>query len=159
MPLDWEYMKKLSPRTQRFYEIMSVRMLVAVRYKHKETRITYSEFCMLSAQPRMRTLEAAHAQMSKIHRPHVQNGYITSASFSAIESLDDLPDWEISYIPGPKAEAEYRKFNSESLLDSSVMTAKAIGSAKTTLKKSRSGSQPKLPPMFEEWEGKPSLSS
>jgi hypothetical protein len=153
-PLDWEYMKDLPPRAQRFYEIISVRMLVAIRYKHREAKIPYSEFCMLAAQPRLKTLEAAHSQMSKIHKPHVKSGYIKRASFSSIESSDDLPDWLISYVPGPRAEAEYRTFTNQNLIDSSAIAPKQLNGASPKKKIPRVSAQKKLDSLFEKGEPK-----
>jgi hypothetical protein len=48
--------------------------------------------------------------MYKIHRPHVQSGYLTRVAYEATTDADGQPDWLLHYTPGPKARAEYAAF-------------------------------------------------
>jgi hypothetical protein len=111
-PLDYEYLKALSPAPQRFYEILSYRIFAALRYKHPTAKILYSEYCMYSAQERYFNREQARKQMWKLHLPHLKSGYLAKANFENIPNSE--PDWIIVYAPGPKAEAEYRAFTTKS---------------------------------------------
>jgi hypothetical protein len=71
-PLDYTYLKALTPAAQRFYEIVSYKIYAALKYRHATAKILYSEYCTFSAQQRYRDYEHIKKQMYKIHRPHLQ---------------------------------------------------------------------------------------
>jgi len=48
--------------------------------------------------------------MNGIHREHKKFGYITSVAYAATVDSENKADWLISYVPGPKARAEYHTF-------------------------------------------------
>lgn len=110
-PLDYEYLKTLSPSAQRFYEIVSYKIFAAIKYKHARAKLPYSEYCTFSAQQRYYDFDHVKKQMYKVHRPHLASGYLTKASFEATTDSDGKPDWTMSYIPGPKAQTEFKAFN------------------------------------------------
>ena len=49
--------------------------------------------------------------MYKIHKPHLDSGYIASVEYSAGKDEDGKIDWLMCYKPGAKARAEYQAFN------------------------------------------------
>ena len=53
--------------------------------------------------------------MSKVHRPHLQSGYIGKVDSQQTTDSDGQPDWIMLYQPGPKARAEYRAFTKRGL--------------------------------------------
>ena len=71
-PLDYDYLKQLPPGPQRFYEIVSYRMFAAIRFRHSEAKLPYSEYCAFSAQQRYYEYESFRKQMYKIHREHLK---------------------------------------------------------------------------------------
>jgi hypothetical protein len=109
-PLDYNYLKALNPAAQRFYEVVSYRIFAALKFKHPHARISYSDYCNYSAQQRYFDYDHFKKQMYKVHRPHLQSGYLSSVRFE--EAVDDegKPDWIMFYVPGAKARAEYATF-------------------------------------------------
>ena len=110
-PLDYEYLKLLSPSAQRFYEIVSYKIFAAIKYRHPRAKLPYSEYCTFSAQQRYYDFDHVKKQMYKVHRPHLASGYLKKVTFEATSGTDNEPDWTMSYIPGPKAQAEFETFN------------------------------------------------
>jgi hypothetical protein len=110
-PLDYNYLKVLTPAAQRFYEIVSYRMFAAIKFKHTHAKLPYSEYCTYSAQQRYLDFNHVKKQMYKVHKPHLTSGYIQNVSFKAATDDDGNPDWLMCYVPGPKARAEFRTFN------------------------------------------------
>jgi hypothetical protein len=111
-PLDYDYLKALSPASQRFYEIVSYRIFAALTHKLPTADIAYSEYCIYSAQERYFTWEQVKKQIYKLHQPHLKSGYIERVSHEATTDADGKADWVLKYIPGLKAKAEYKTFNS-----------------------------------------------
>ena len=109
-PLDYDYLKVLSPAAQRFYEILSYKMFAALKYQRYPVQLLYSEYCMFSAQQRYVDYDHVKKQMYKVHRPHIQSGYLKKVHYDAVEDSDDARDWLMHYIPGPKAYTEYMVF-------------------------------------------------
>jgi len=72
-PLDYDYLKSLSPTEQRFYEILSYQMMAAIKYRRR-AKLRYSEYCHLSTQIRHTDLRRARDQMRVVHRPHIESG-------------------------------------------------------------------------------------
>src|SRR3989441_8962077 len=51
-PLDYAYLKALTPTAQRFYEIVSYKIFPALKYHHLHATLRYTEYCLLSTQQR-----------------------------------------------------------------------------------------------------------
>ena len=115
-PLDYEYLKQLPPAPQRFYEIVSYRMFAALKNNYHVARLSYSEYCTCSAQSRYYEATPVKKQMYKVHRPHMQSGYITDVRYEETVDSEGRPDWNMYYVPGPKAQAEYTVFQSRASL-------------------------------------------
>jgi hypothetical protein len=110
-PLDYDYLKALTPTAQRFYEIISYKIFAALKYRHATAKISYSEYCTFSAQQRCKDYEHVKKQMYKVHRPHLKSGYLKKVSCDAVRDSDGNLDWMFYYTPGPKALAEFKTFN------------------------------------------------
>lgn len=110
-PLNYEYLKVLSPTSQRFYEIVSYRIYAALRYDHPRAKMLYSEYCTYSAQRRHEDFEHARIQMYRVHKPHLESSYITKVDYEKCVDEEGRPDWMIYYTPGIKAKAEFHTFN------------------------------------------------
>ena len=113
-PLNYEYMKALTPAAQRFYEVVSYRVFAALKSRTLEAKILYSDYCMSSAQQRYFDYDHFKKQMWKIHRPHLESGYLKASRYTATTDAEGNPDWMMIYVPGSKAQAEYRAFSSRS---------------------------------------------
>src|SRR5262249_19345070 len=109
-PLDYDYLKSLPPAPQRFYELLSYQMYAALRYDRPRAKLTYSDLCAHAPQTRHVEWERVRIQMSKIHRPHRQSGYIAKVDFQQTTDSSGQADWVMLYQPGPKARAEFRAF-------------------------------------------------
>lgn len=109
-PLDYNYMHSLPPAAQRFYEIVSYQIYGALFYQNERARLRYSEYCMLSTATRYLTFDQVKKQMYKIHRPHLDSGYLAKVSFEQITDDSGQADWWMYYIPGPNASREYQEF-------------------------------------------------
>ncbi|HYZ74457.1 MAG TPA: hypothetical protein VE641_15375, partial [Chthoniobacterales bacterium] len=69
-PQDYDYLKLLTPATQRFYEIISFRFYNAFKFGNlNASRIAYSEYCECAAQQRYFDYEHFKKQMYKVHLP------------------------------------------------------------------------------------------
>ncbi|MEM9805595.1 MAG: hypothetical protein AAF959_09975 [Cyanobacteria bacterium P01_D01_bin.56] len=110
-PLDYDYLKSLTPTAQRFYEIISYQIFAALKYRHPYARMRYSDYCLYSAQKRYLHLSTARKQMYKVHQPHKASGYLEGIQFEKGLDQQGNPDWVIAYRPGPKALSEYDTFN------------------------------------------------
>lgn len=119
-PLDYDYLKALSPASQRFYEVLSYRIFATLKNKLPTADIAYSDYCMLSAQERYFTWEQVKKQMYKLHKPHVAGGYIVRVSHEATSDSEGRYDWLLKYVPGPKAKAEYKTFTSKGKRDQTI---------------------------------------
>jgi hypothetical protein len=105
-PLDYDYLKGLSPIAQRLYELLSYQMYGAV--KHKRTaKMLYSEFCTYAPQTRFFDWEQVRPQMYRLHKPHLESGYIETIAFEKIRNKDGTLDWLFTYTPGRKAKGEH----------------------------------------------------
>jgi len=110
-PLNYAYLKALPPAAQRFYEVLSYRVYAALATRRPEARISYSDYCAFSAQQRYFDYDHFKKQMYKIHRLHVQSGYLKKIRYAATTDDEGKTDWMMSYVPGPRAEAEFEKFS------------------------------------------------
>ena len=109
-PLDYDYLKLLTPVAQRFYELISYQMFAALKFSHSSARLRYSEFCAQAPQSRSLNPKHAQSQMAKVHRPHLKSDYISNLHWQRTTDEQGRPDWFIHYTPGPKAFAEYQAF-------------------------------------------------
>lgn len=110
-PLDYRYLRSLTPGAQRLYELLSPRMFAAIKNGHPFAWIRYSEFCLLAVARRQNTRRRMQTQMASIHRPHLQSGYFRTVAWRAEGVHDGTPDWTVQYVPGPRARAEFEAFN------------------------------------------------
>lgn len=110
-PLDFQYLKELTPSAQRFYEIISYQIYASLKYGYPEAKLLYSDYCAYSGQPRQSRAVEMNKRMYKIHQPHIKAGYINKVTYQATRDLEGEPDWVMAYVPGPRAVAEYERFN------------------------------------------------
>jgi hypothetical protein len=110
-PLDFAYLRTLTPSAQRWYELLSPKMFAAIKNGHPAAWIRYSDFCTLATARPQSTKQRMQSQMAVIHRSHLASGYLSSVSWRNERSEDGKPDWTIYYVPGPKAREEFATFN------------------------------------------------
>jgi hypothetical protein len=110
-PLDYAYLRMLTPSAQRWYELLSPKMFAVIKNGHPSAWIRYSDFCALAAAAPQRTRQRMQSQMAVIHRAHLASGYLRSVSWRTEKTPDGTPDWTIHYVPGPRARAEFASFN------------------------------------------------
>jgi hypothetical protein len=109
-PLDYDYLKSLSPAPQRFYELLSYQMYAALKHDRPRAKLIYSELCDHAPMTRHLEWGRARSQMNKIHRPHLESGYIAKFDSQQTADCDGKVDWIMLYQPGPKARAEFKTF-------------------------------------------------
>ena len=109
-PLDYDYLKVLPPAAQRFYEILSYTMFPALKYHRVPVSLLYSEYCLFSTQQRYPDYDHVKKQMYKVHRPHLDAGYLAQVRYDATTDEAGQPDWLLHYTPEPKAQAEFAAF-------------------------------------------------
>jgi len=110
-PLDYRYLRSLSPAAQRFYELVSPKIFATIKNGHRSAWIRYSDFCLLAVQRRQETRRRMQIQMAAVHRPHLASGYLAGVSWLTERGEDGSLDWTIHYDPGPRARAEFEAFN------------------------------------------------
>lgn len=111
-PLDYEYLKQLSPGAQRFYELLSFQIYGALAGNRSRAKLLYSEYCQRAPQMPYSDFDHLKKQMYKIHLPHRESGYISKVGYERVLDREGHPDWEMYYTPGPKASAEFQAFTS-----------------------------------------------
>lgn len=111
-PLDFNYLRQLSPSACRFYEVVSFRIYTALKYGRPRVSMNYSEYCEATGQRRLQTGTEVSKQMYKLHKPHLDSGYLAKVEFEKMRDGEGNPDWTIWYVPGPRAKDEYVKFSS-----------------------------------------------
>jgi hypothetical protein len=116
-PLDFNYLKQLAPSVQRFYEIVSFRIFAALTGGQARASLAYSEYCDSSTQTRYLDRTRMSKQMHKVHRPHIQSGYLEEVSYEETRDEAGNLDWIMWYKPGPKARTEYRQFTASRAID------------------------------------------
>lgn len=109
-PLNYDYLRELRPTPQRFYEIMSYRFFAAFKNGRPTARLSYSDYCMYSAQPRQDDPERFRLQMYKVHKPHLESGYLKSVAYEQTKDGAGKADWVMVYTPGPRAKSEFQTF-------------------------------------------------
>lgn len=111
-PLNYDYLKALTPAAQRCYEIISYWIYAAIKHSNLHAKLAYSDYCAFSAQHRYYDYEHVKKQMYKVHRPHIASGYLTKVKFEETKDAEGQLDWIMYYTPGTKARAEYKVFKS-----------------------------------------------
>jgi hypothetical protein len=110
-PLDYQYLRTLTPSAQRWYELVSPKMFAAIKNGHPTAWIRYSDFCALAVARPQKTKQRMQSQMAAIHRAHLASGYVESVLWRADRAAGDVPDFSIHYVPGPRAIEEFDAFN------------------------------------------------
>lgn len=113
-PLDYDYLKQLTPAAQRCYEIISYKIFGALANRRSEAKLSYSDYCAYSTQQRYFDYEHVKKQMYKVHLPHLRSGYLSGVRFEQSVDEQGRVDWQIAYTPGLRARAEYRRFTRKS---------------------------------------------
>jgi len=126
-PLDYDYLKNLSPGAQRFYELLSFQIYGAIAGSRPRAKMLYSEYCTYAPQNRYPDFDHVKKQMYKVHLPHRESGYITKVDYHQTTDSVGNNDWEIFYTPGPKAFAEYRAFTSRQITKPKAPGPKSTG--------------------------------
>jgi hypothetical protein len=109
-PLDYEYLKELPPGPQRFYELLSFQIYAALKHGRARARLLYSEYCTYAPQVRYFDYDHVKKQMYKVHAPHRKSDYISAVELRETKDREGQPDWEMLYVPGCRAKAEFRAF-------------------------------------------------
>jgi hypothetical protein len=110
-PLDFDYLKELSPGAQRLYELLSFQIYGAQKHERPRAKLLYSDLCKFAPQTRYLDFEHVKKQMYKLHAPHKKSGYIAAVEFRQTTDSEGRADWEMLYTPGRKARAEFRAFS------------------------------------------------
>jgi hypothetical protein len=116
-PLNYDYLKRLPPIPQRFYEIISRQVFIAIRHKLPYAKLLYSEYCTQAPQQRYFDYDHFKKQMYKVHRLHLVSRYLKSITYEETTDDEGKRDWWMHYVPGAKAVAEYKAFNRKHLID------------------------------------------
>jgi hypothetical protein len=80
-PLDYAYLKALSPAAQRFYELLSYKIFATLRHRQPHATLRYADYCLLAPQPRSMDYDHVKKQMYKIHQPHLASRYLTQVRY------------------------------------------------------------------------------
>jgi hypothetical protein len=109
-PLDYDYLRELSPGAQRFYELLSYQIYAALKNGRPRAKLLYSNYCARAPQVRYFDYDHVKKQMYKLHAPHRRSGYIADVELRETRDAEGAPDWEMLYTPGRRAKAEFRSF-------------------------------------------------
>ena len=82
-PLDYNYLKALTPASRRFYEVVSYPIFSTLKYKRPHAELLYSDYCMFSAQQRHYESGPFKKQVYKFYKPHLVSGYLSKVSYKA----------------------------------------------------------------------------
>jgi hypothetical protein len=107
-PLNYDYLMRLPPGPQRFYELLSFQIYGALASGRPRAKMLYSDYCKYAPQVRYFDFGHVKKQMFKIHIPHRESGYIAKVEYQETTDTDGKPDWEMLYAPGPTAVANSR---------------------------------------------------
>lgn len=110
-PLDYDYLRQLTHTSRRFYEIISFQIYAAIKHGMPEASIPYSRLCLFSAQTRSFDSAYVSAQMGRIHKRHLDSGYLGAVRAEMVRTANGDVDWIFYYKPGPRALREYKTFN------------------------------------------------
>ncbi len=110
-PLDYDYLRELSPAAQRFYELIGFQIYAVLKHERPRARLSYSDFCTRAPQTRYLDWEHVRKQMYKVHAPHLKSGYLAKVEFEQQRNESGQLEWIMLYTPGRRAEAEFREAN------------------------------------------------
>lgn len=110
-PLDYDYLRELSPAAQRFYELIGFQIYAVLKHERPRAKLSYADFCTRAPQTRYLDWEHVRKQMYKIHAPHLKSGYLAGVEFQEQHTEGGEPDWVMLYTPGRRAQAEFREAN------------------------------------------------
>lgn len=108
-PLDYDYLRQLSPAAQRFYELIGFQIYAVLKHERPRARMLYSDFCTRAPQTRYFDYEHFKKQMYKVHAPHLRSGYLLKVEFQEQQTESGEADWLMLYTPGQRAQAEFRE--------------------------------------------------
>lgn len=108
-PLDYDYLRDLSPAAQRFYELIGFQIYAVLKHERPRARLLYSDFCLRAPQTRYLDWEHVRKQMYKVHAPHLKSGYLAGVEFQEQPGEGGRPDWMMLYTPGQRAKAEFQE--------------------------------------------------
>ncbi|MGB8510742.1 MAG: hypothetical protein WCD76_20390 [Pyrinomonadaceae bacterium] len=108
-PLDYDYLRDLSPAAQRFYELIGFQIYAVLKHERPRARLSYSDFCTRAPQTRYLDWEHVRKQMYKVHAPHLKSGYLAKVEFQQQQAESGELDWIMLYTPGHRAKAEFRE--------------------------------------------------
>ena len=127
-PLDYDYLKNLSPGPQRLYELLSFQIYGAIAGARARAKMLYSDYCKYAPQVRYGDFDHVKKQMYKLHVPHRESGYIVKVDYHQTTDTEGKADWEMLYTPGPKAFAEYEAFTRRQTQNTALAASKPISS-------------------------------
>jgi hypothetical protein len=110
-PLDFAYMRRLTPSAQRFYELLSPRLFATIKHGRETASIRYSDYCQYAVQKRQESRRRMQIQMAAVQRTHLRSGYIGAVEYDKAPADDAGLDWILRYRPGSRARTEYSEFN------------------------------------------------
>ncbi len=128
-PLDYDYMKTLPPSAQRFYEVVSYQIYAALHFQNERAKLRYSDYCLLSTATRYLDFDHVKKQMYKVHRPHLESGYLAKVSYEQTTDAAGQPDWFIYYLPGVNAAREFQEFTGSGRLKPKARERQAASAA------------------------------
>jgi hypothetical protein len=130
-PLDYDYLRELSPGAQRFYELLSFQIFAALVNERPRAKMLYSYYCTRAPQTRYFDYEHFKKQMYKVHAPHLKSGYLAKVEFQEQRAESGEPDWIMFYTPGRRAKAEFREATKPRALHRQRQTPAALPPAAT----------------------------
>lgn len=110
-PLDYDYLRELPPASQRLYELLSFAVFGALKHGRPNAHMLYSELCSSAPLTQYSEWAKAKKQLYKIHRPHIESGYLETVEYEETLGTGVSKDWIIRYVPGERARREYIEFN------------------------------------------------
>jgi hypothetical protein len=143
-PLDYAYLRALTPAAQRLYELLSPKMFATIKNGHPFAWIRYSDFCLLAVAKRQQTRRRMQSQMAAVHQPHLVSGYFGAISWRSERAADGSLDWTIQYVPGPRAQAEFDAFNGSRQRPRSLPPGRSLA-IRTRTEPERSVPKPPVP--------------
>ena len=115
-PLNGKYFKSLKePGAQRWYTLISTDIFVALNKRLPHAKRRYSDYCTFHPQKRYTAFSDMKRQMNRLHKKHVEQGYIETPWYEKTTDETGQIDWWIFYKPGKKAREEHRQFRGKKL--------------------------------------------
>ena len=105
---------------------------------------------MFSPQTRYFDYDHFKKQMWKIHRPHLQSGYLKASRYTATTDAEGNPDWMMHYVPGPRAHTEFRAFSTRKGKELRQQTTSEAGEWRRNFGTTRGNRQPRRRPLLRQ---------